>query len=269
MDSTNKYNIRTTIVDEIEQMVYKVLDDNPLYIGANDKKINTLIVGCGAIGYEFLKATTWCGQMVDYELNINVIDINANKIKDELELKCPELINNYNINFYNNDIRHNSTFNLINEKLKDTNYIIINLGDDKLNLNTAINLRRQFLRIGKVPVINLSIKDKYKLEQIQILKNEKGNEYNLYPYGDLEELYNIDTIINKNIEELAMKVHLAYDKDDIKFKNYYKIEYNKKSSRATALHIKYKLYSILENDYNNKSKIKEIFKDKNIIDKLA
>ena len=269
MDSTNKYNIKTTIVDEVEQMVYKVLDDNPLFNNCINKQINTLIIGCGVIGSEFLKAITWCGQMIDYKLSSNVIDIEAQRIKKELMLKYPELISNYNINFYENDIKSSETFKLITDKFKDTSYIIINLGNDRFNLDIALNLRREFLRIGKMPTISLAIKDKYKLEQIQILKNEKGNEYNLYPYGDIEELYNIDTIINKHIEELAKKVHLAYDSTDTKLINYFKIEYNKKSSRATALHIKYKLFSILGDNYNNKNKIKEIFKDKAIIDKLA
>ena len=269
LDSTNKYNVRTTIISETEQLVYNVLDSNPLYLGASDKNINALIIGCGIVGRDFLKSITWCGQMIDYKLKINVIDKNANDIKSEIDLECPELISNYNINFYDKNVKYIDTYKLITEKMKDTSYIVINLGSDILNLETAINLRREFLRIGKMPIINLLIEDDYRLKQIKVLKNEKGNEYNLYPYGSIKELYNFKTIINRNVEEIAKKVHLAYSPDDTKFNNYYKIEYNKKSSRSTALHIKYKLYSILGDDYRNKNRIKEIFKDQNIIDKLA
>ena len=52
--------------------------------------------------------------------------------------------------------------------------------------------------------------------------------------------------MNSALEELAVQIHLFYDPEEIKLKRYNMLEYNKKSSRASALHIKYKLYAILK-----------------------
>lgn len=269
LDSTNKHNIKTVIVNETQQMVYRVLDEVPLYKAADNKNISALIIGAGKTGKEFIKTISWCGQMIGYTLEINVIDKNANKIRQELEYKYPELISNYNINFYENDINTVEAQKILNEKCINTNYIIVTMGKDSLNLNTAINLRRYFLEKNKKPIINLAIESSEKEKQISVLKNERGNSYDIIPFGGIKESYNKDYIHSSYLEKLAQKVHLAYSPSDINLENYYKIEYYKKSSKATALHIKYKLYSVLGEDYKNISKFEELLKNQQIKDELA
>ena len=269
LDSTVKNNVKTTIINEAQQMTYYVLDEVPLYTNAENKKISALVVGSGKIGSEFVKAINWCGQMIDYSLNIHVVDKRANKIKEEIKINNPELLEYYDIHFYEVNVHHQDFYELIRTQFKDVNYIVINLGEDRLNLNTAIYLRKVFLQMDQKPIINVMIENEYKNKQVLTLKNERGTEYELYPYGSIKDLYNVNHIINQKIENLAKGVHLAYSKEDTEFKNYYKIEYNKKSSRASALHIKYKMYSILKDDYNNVSKIKEALQNKEILDYLA
>lgn len=269
LDSTNKYKIKTVIVNETQQMVYRVLDEVPLYKAANNKNISTLIIGAGKTGKEFIKTITWCGQMIGYTLQINVIDKNANKIKNEFEYKYPELISNYDINFYEADINTIEAQKILNEKCINTNYIVVTMGQDSSNLNTAINLRKFFLEKNKKPIINLSIENSEKEKQISILKNERGSSYDILPFGSIEESYNKDYIHSSYLEKLAQRVHLAYRPSDVNLENYYKIEYNKKSSKATALHIKYKMYSILGEDDKNVTKFEELLKNQQIKDELA
>ena len=108
-----------------------------------------------------------------------------------------------------------------------------------------------------------------KKKQIESLKNERGNHYDFHPFGSIKELYGKTNILNEQIEEKAKRVHLAYNPSDKKLKEYYKIEYYKKSSRAFALHIKYKLYSILKDEMNNVEKIQEAINNPKIQEKLA
>ena len=86
-----------------------------------------------------------------------------------------------------------------------------------------------------------------------------------------EEMYRQKPIIHSKIEEIAKQVHSTYDPEDMKngLKRFYQLEYNKKSSRAVAIHLKYKFYSILGNIYdgnfeedfeNNVKKILEVYK---------
>jgi hypothetical protein len=76
-------------------------------------------------------------------------------------------------------------------------------------------------------------------------------------FGSIEETYKL---IEKNseIEKMAIKLHLSYNPNDKKLTEYNKIEYNKKSSRATALHIKYKLYPYITKDATDKVLAEEI-----------
>lgn len=262
LDSVDKGNVKTIIINEIQQMVYRVLDEVPLYKNTKDN-ISVLVVGAGKIGSEFIKAITWCGQIVGYKLEINIIDKNAIKIEKEFSYKYPELNKpNYNINFYEADIKSIDTYQIIKEKFKDTNYIIISIGDDNDNLNCAIEMRQFFLRKNKKPIININVENSEKKKQIEVLKNEIGHSYDLHTFGDIEELYSSRNILNEKIELLAQQVHLNYNFDDINLIEYYKIEYYKNSSRASALHLKYKIYSILKDEKNpeilNSEKTREL-----------
>ena len=57
--------------------------------------------------------------------------------------------------------------------------------------------------------------------------------------------------MDSELEKIAIQIHLSYDPEDKNLQRYNLREYNKRSSRASALHIKYKLYSILEDKYTN------------------
>ncbi len=264
LDSIDKGNIETIIVNELEKIVYNVLDQKPLYLYANNKHISVLLVGCGDVGMQFLKTIIWCGQMIDYTLEIKVIDEKATEIENKLLFECRELnSNNYNLKFYETNVFVKEE----NLPLENANYIIVALGDDVKNIEVAIKLRNYYSKNNTSPFIGLVTKNEEKQKLIINLKNEKEDAYNLYPFGSIKELYGTKYILNENIEKLAKKVHLFYDKDDVNFKNYNKLEYNKKSSRAVALHLKYKIYSVIE-----KIDIQEFeskLKDKKIVDLLA
>ena len=75
------------------------------------------------------------------------------------------------------------------------------------------------------------------------------------------------------LEKMTKNVHLSYSPQDTELKEFYKKNYNIKSSRAFALHIKYKIYSILKEKYTGKEEIdKKLFeqyiKEEAIMNKL-
>ncbi len=270
LDSTEKGNIKTIVINESLQLVYQVLDEKPLYQNVKNGLISVLIVGAGKIGIEFLKTITWCGQMINYKLEIHIVDKKAETILKQLEWKYPELKKpNYEISFHEVDINTIDGKKILDNYCKNTNYIIVSLGDDNLNLNSAIALRRYFLIHHKQPFIGFMIQNKEKKNQIEVLKNERGNHYDFYPFGSIEDLYGKKNILNEKIENLAKEVHLSYNPSDKNFLEYYKIEYYKNSSRATALHIKYKLYSIFGSEEVSTEEIKTRFSKKEIRDALA
>ncbi len=253
LDSTDKGNIQLEIVNEVERTIIQLLQDKPIYLNAINNEISVLIVGCGKVGREFLKIITWCGQIIGYKLKINIIDIRANSIKESLTKECPELISNYNYNFIEADINSQKALDELN-KLKNINYIVVTLQNDEMNIKEAIYLRKYFLLQDKEnynnkPLINIWIKDVEKSMQINYLKADEKTQYNLNAFGSINDIYYKYPIIDSKIEHMSQRVHLIYNADDTNLEKYYETEYNVKSSRATATHIKYKIYSVLKDEY--------------------
>lgn len=258
LDSTNKGEIELEIVNEVERVIYNLLDKYPLYLNAINNKISILIIGCGNTGKEFLKSVIWCGQVMGYKLQITVVDIKADIIKEELEIDMPEIFKNYDITFINANIKSKETISKI-KRILDINYIFVSMENDNKNIDSAIMLRRLFLKWDKSnynrkPIINIWIENEYKKEQISSLVNERASSYDLNAFGSIKDMYLDNCIIDFKIEQLAKQVHLSYDKKDVDFHKYNLLEYNKRSSRATALHLKYKLYSVLREEYTGNIK---------------
>lgn len=251
LDTTEKGEITVEIVNENERAVFNLLDTKPLYLEAVRKTISVLIVGCGNLGKEFLKDATWCGMMIGYRFKATVIDINADKIKENIEAEAPDFLNNYKITFVNADIKSKKAIEEI-KRARDINYILVSMENDNKNLDAAIYLRRLFIKaFERKPIINICIQNEYKREQINRLMNEKGKFYEINTFGSIKDMYYDNRIVDSEIEKMAEKIHLSYEPEDIELKKYNKNEYNKRSSRASALHVKYKLYSVLREHYTN------------------
>ncbi len=263
LDSTDKGKITVEIINEKERAVFNLLDNTPLFLNSINKTISILIVGCGKLGKEFLKDATWCSIMVGYKLKILVVDTEADKIKENIYVEAPEFLSNYDIKFITADIKSNKAIDIIKSQ-HDVNYILVSMDSDDKNLETAIMLRRLYLReFQREPIINIWVSNEYKREQISSIVNEKKNSYNINAFGSLEDLYYFNNIVNSNLEMLATQIYLCYNPKDTKLERYNLLEYNKRSSRASALHIKYKIYSILEELFTNDMKENlKIFKEK-------
>lgn len=267
LDSTDKGKITVEIINENERAIFNLLDDKPLFLDSIDNTISILIVGCGNVGKEFLRDAVWCSILPGYKTRILVVDKDADRIRENINVEMPDLLNNYDIAFINEDIKSNKALNEI-KKRNNINYILVSMENDDKNIETSLLLRNLFLReFDREPVINLFIENEFKQEQILRLSNEKGISYNLNAFGSTSDLYDNHSIINSELEKLAIQIHLSYDPEDKKLKRYNLREYNKRSSRAIALHIKYKWYSILKDKYSddikeNQRLFKEMYSSK-------
>jgi len=270
LDEIEKGEVIVNIVDEIQNSIYHLLIDTPLYQNAINNKIKVLLVGLGNVGKEVLKSIIWCAQMPRYQFEMNIVETKREKI-DRVKFECPEIIKyaqEYNLKFYENDIREIQDDANFKDAIKDTNYIIIETGNEENNIKIAKSLRKQFVKEGdNNPEIFVWMEESIKKEKIR----ESKSPYKFKTFGNYEETYN-SIQGNSNLEKQAIKLHLSYNANDTELREYNKIEYNKKSSRATALHLKYKLYPFITNCQNNKynsNEISAILKDKNILMEIA
>lgn len=260
LDSADDGFMKVRRINEDRSFAYSIISDYPItdnctFSEDGKKIISTLIIGFGGYGSELTKALLWCGQLPGYELEINVMD--KDKLAEsKFKAECPEIFelngNNeigeaiYKLTFYNEvDVLSYRASEIISS-LKNTSVVYVSLGDDELNIEVAINARILFERIGLYPVIKAIVYSdiKYKTLKERNLINHQGEKYDIEIIGNIEKRFDYDTIINEDLEALALKCHLCWanspEEKETAIKQFNEYEYYRSSSIATAIHEKYR-----------------------------
>lgn len=231
------------------------------------KEIKIAIIGLGGYGMELLKTLSWICQVEGYYLNAYIFD--GENGKNKMKLVAPELVKsfderkkgnkvtnidgfdfidgeaNYSFTFYNKvDVNSQFFFDKIKEIGDGLTSVYVTLGNDNLNVQTAMRIR-SLLCDGKnvVPAIYSVVFNSLKTDMIKLvggLKTHSGDPYNITFIGDLESTFTLETIEQKKMEEAALKCHMYWserwsDRESAKnqFKKY---EYFRRASMAQALY---------------------------------
>lgn len=234
----------------IQKMLYK----HPLYevITENTTDINVLIVGSGTYAQKFIDICLQIGQMSDAELKITVISESPEEDKDTYLYFRPAISEFVNIDGSLKEelayatLEFKEKLDISNIENKKYHYVFIALEEDDKNVSVA---RRCSDRIYdqwryRCPVCYLSYKI-VKENRIDIVDK-------IYPICINEP---IDVMmIDHELGEIAFNTHISWndtmniDMDHERKKFFegrsYKEIYNRNSSIAFALSIKYKLHSI-------------------------
>ena len=261
LDNIEKGNIKVRRVNESRNLIINILRNNSIFENYIEKdgvkEINIMIVGLGQYGKELLKAVCWCGQMVGYKLTINVFDKRTN-LSSIIESEAPELIKligctakgeaQYNIIFHDGIDILSTEFHQEINKVANTTMAFVLLGDDELNIRSAIRLRELFGRLSldgkcKLPGIYAAVTNYEKTDIINSiggLKNFKEKPYDINFVGDIRTEYSEEVVEQTELEEKGIKCHLRWSKtveDEIQnLALYNKFEYYRKSSMSEVLY---------------------------------
>ena len=272
LDSKDKGNLKVILFDEVRNAVYEQLFRHPLYHNIEKgNMINILIVGGGRIGTEFLKAAVWCGQMNSLGLKINLIDLKGDEICQKLKQECPELFEEskgYVINIKKGDVFRNDNLSdcLDGESVGEITYCVVALGDDDINIKTSIMLQRYFgmKNYSETPYICAKVGDTKKQKAVyEMYENGRGWNverkewdkkiyYNIHPFGDIRTMFGIQKSTSNLLDYLARGVHLSYmrpnldNEEEVKqaIQGFYGKQGDRRSSIASGIHIKYKLWEM-------------------------
>ncbi len=309
LNSTDKKDITVNLIKSYQKIANNLLFHYPLYeaTGWNESKnLSILIIGAGTLGRAIIKNMVWCCQFgKDYRTEINIIDKDSDNVKSILEHECPEFFNpkwGLNLNFYKADVSSSEFDRVLKDKCLKTNYAVVCLNDDEISISTAIFLRQFFIfkdkNFSNEPLLAVRISDDEKFKSIKELTainrekislkgwdiySSKSENYNLLPFGSNNEIYTYESIVDNELDKLALNAHAAYqnmfsDKkvpEKIVRRTYNHSEIDKKSNLANVLHVRYKLkmlgYEIKERKLASKDEIqksssyleelKQIFKD--------
>lgn len=287
-------------VKSYRNLISNLLLDVPLYETLIHKKqkpdeygrsktidLNITILGTGSIGTEMFMSAYWCGQILDCRLCINIVSnesmdsfmgridyINPDVIQSSknghqilLKNKKGEYSDPYfYINYYNSDITSYDLSGLLEQKteqghsLLDTDYFVVSLGSDEVNLSVADKLRQY---IGNY---HLSSDNEQKTVIAYVVYNSElcntlnkckrydysisgGADVYMHAFGSLEDVYSINNIFMLGPKIDADNADRSYNfdsgKEDRKnaYKKRRKDEYSYWSSIARSVHIKYKVFS--------------------------
>lgn len=274
IDSTQKGFLDIKIISRSETAAYKLISDYPLYDYAKDGIISVLLYGFGRINENLLKASLWCGTLEKYTLKINVVGVNISDEVDNFLNSCPDLKDNkFNLHFYNckSLCEAEST---IKELCTDSTYIVVNLQNEQQTIDESLNLRRIFYSadpsFSNNPPIFLYIENSEKSKMVSSLKTSELNpkkrvSYNFIPFGETSTIDTYGNLVASDLDFLSKRIHMEYE--DIFSENginvsealerYNLLEVNKRSNRASAMHIRYKL-ALLGLDYTDNLNCEEV-----------
>jgi hypothetical protein len=273
LSSIDKKGLDVVLINRDRSVAYSLLLENPLYraIGNGKKEVSVLVVGTGKIGNEIIRACVWCGQLgSEYSLRIQVVDKDAERYRSCLKKECPELFcGDYDISFYQADVETDAFTQILDANCRDVNYIAVCLGDDELSIHTALYLRSLYLGndpdFRNEPAISVLVSERTKSESLRSFaaidrerlvkkglsdSSEYAQNYNLFPFGSWYSIYSRGFIVDSAVERLALNTHAAYEEmfgngpvpeKDIRV-SYTHSETNRRSDRANAVHIGYKLF---------------------------
>ena len=135
------FNVR--LINE-EGLIARTLATNyPVFDAVKDGRLSILIVGGGHIGLEILRTMTMCSCLgEEIKVDINVIDLNGDKSRDIFEKSSPSLAEKWNVKFHSADVKSASLSKALDGI--DPTYIVICLGNETLNMETALYIRRKY-----------------------------------------------------------------------------------------------------------------------------
>ncbi len=263
LNSADKGNMYVRRIIPARNLAIDTLQKHSIFENAIDKGeeklINIVIVGMGGYGQEFFKNISWFGQMQGYKLQIHLFDMMEN-IESYVKSFAPEIIEHnhkreegdafYDIYFHNGiDIKsHEFLEELVS--IKDITTVYVTLGDDELNIETAMRIRMQLRRGGQLDNSARILAIVYGSVKNRIIDKNKGildinnKNYDIEFIGSMEERYALEFIEQSELEKEGLRIHLSWSKTaQEKQKNellYEKYEYNRRSSIAQALHGQYR-----------------------------
>ena len=242
-------DVRTLIYSLLEstgELLFKEAVDYP---ENNKKLISAVVVGLGKHGTEMTKSLAWFGQMDGYRTEITSFDKKTDA-KDKFTYLCPELMSEkFNNQFtddgeaqYKIDIRGGidvETMEFLDEinSIPEITYIFVDIGNDENNIRTAIKLRTLLLKKDKAPRIQAVVSNSEKKAALEGITNHSGQKYNIDFVGDIRSFYSVGSIIDSDLETEALARHMKWGKEE----DFWKYEYNHRSSVASALHRRMKV----------------------------
>lgn len=275
-----KYVIARNIQD-YRNATINLLYSVPLFLPLlkKEKPVSSLtvsILGSGYIGEEVFKNVFWCGQMNNIQLYINVISNNAKALQRRIEERCPELREScqkysdllkcserqgYNAPYCKYQFTEIEDVRLLSDLssrvsdgvFESTDYYVIALGRDDLNLEVMNILKKKIMKDGlqkdikKNPVIALALYDGNLADAVRVVDPQNDMEAPeqapyIIPFATRESRFSCKNVFMSEITESAQASGILYTKEKAEKES--ADEYSYWANLVRTVHVPYKMYGI-------------------------
>ncbi len=259
LDSVEK-QMEIQIINEELMAVYHLLDRYPLPCYGKDGKISVLITGFTRAAQEALRTVAWMGQVWGFQLSITLLAKDKENEISDFETAYPNLFSGkYDFHCFSYKTEQQFAA-LVATHCGDANYVMVCDGEKEV-VSRAVALRRLLYRLDgtftNAPPIFAYVANPTKTEVVSLLQEvdpyARAHSYEITPFGRIDELYTVEHLPGSYLEALAKSTNLVYsdvyssgDLDvGLALQQYNAMnEVSKKSNRANAMHIRYKLLSL-------------------------
>ena len=268
-------------------LISNLLVEIPLYeplIGKKEKTdLNVTVLGTGFIGTEMFLSTYWFGQILNYNLKINVISQESEEeFWGKIDYVNPEIrqttesdnsILEYNrngdrspvyckVNYIQCDAKSSEFINCLKNKslgILDTDYFLVSLGADEINISVANTIRKYIgeYHISETSTNTIITYVVYNSELSEILNRQNyfesaKNKADIYmkAIGSLKDVYSVKNVFFPGYEPFEQEDEEAIDTNEARKQREkanaerFENEYIYWANLARKMHIKYKIFSV-------------------------
>lgn len=262
LSGINKGKLKVRRINEVQSLVYRTLYESGTQIFEKaiehedgTKHIDAIVIGMGNYGTEMLKALAWYCQMDGYKITIDAFDLKESA-ESEFKALCPDLMSpkyngvyqkgesEYTIRVHSGMNANSDEILTIFKNLGAATYVFVSVGSDAENINIAVNMRKEWGRLGFNPTIQAVVKNPKISQFIDGAVNSKKEPYNLECVGDNKIAYSENVVIDSELELAGLERHLVWGPYEDSF---WEVEYNYRSSIAAAIHKKAKILCQIKN----------------------
>jgi hypothetical protein len=166
------------------------------------------MIGFGQTGIAAFKLLLEQGQFVGSRFKAVAIDKAMNTIEGTFVNRYPGLASNYAIEFHESAVGSNVFYEIIKNQLNDLDCIVITLGNDALNVQTAFDIQQMVKRLSTREIkILVHVKDSFAYDKLF----PSGDKGLFCQFGREQNVFTEDIVISEVLEKQAKAVHDYYN----------------------------------------------------------
>ena len=203
--------------------VDKGKDKNGKLEGWVDSSFNSMILGFGELGQEALGFLYEYGAFVGQDFNrspfsCTVLDKNMDILEKAFCVRYPGMDKNSGVIYNKCEVGSNDFWTKMKSLILDLNYIVICLGDDRLNLQVASEILNLALQNNKDFTRNFAIlvaqQNPDYLNEITVKHLNSISQYHkcVHAFGELKSVWRYQVISNSTLDDKAKNYYASYEK---------------------------------------------------------